>query len=150
MSESKSKWCVALAALAVLAMAVPAQAQPYVYVLGKVPGSPWRQHLTVINAATNTKGPRIELGGSNGHLLPHTMAMAPDGARVYVVNDSDQTVSVVSTASNTVEDTWPTSLVGANPLGRWRSAPTTNGSTSSAIPRCSSPSTSRRSRGLPR
>ena len=114
MSESKSKWWVALATLAVLAVAAPAQAQPYVYALGKVPGQPYRQYLTVINAATNAKGPSIELGPSNGILLPHAMAMAPDGARIYVVNDFDHTVSVVSTATNTVEDTWPASLVGTN------------------------------------
>ena len=41
--------------------------------------------------------------------------MAPNGARVYVINDYDQTISVVSTATNTVEDVWPTSLVGTAP-----------------------------------
>ena len=71
--------------------------------------------LTVIDAATNTTGPRIQLGRSNGTLLPHAIVMAPNGARVYVVNDYDQTISVVSTATNTVEDVWPTSLVGTAP-----------------------------------
>ena len=47
-------------------------------------------------------------------MLPHAIAMAPDGARVYVINDYDQTI-VVSTATNTVEDVWPTALVGTNP-----------------------------------
>ena len=60
-------------------------------------------------------GPRIQLGLSNGFLLPHALVMAPDGARVYVINDYDQTISVVSTATNTVEDVWPTSLVGTAP-----------------------------------
>ena len=50
-------------------------------------------------------------------MLPHAMAMAPDGARIYVINDFDGTVSVVSTATNTVEDTWPGALVGASPRG---------------------------------
>ena len=50
--------------------------------------------------------------------MPHAIVMAPNGARVYVVNDYDQTISVVSTATNTVEDVWPTSLVGTA-RGRW-------------------------------
>jgi YVTN family beta-propeller protein len=105
----------ALAVIALLTVAAPATAAPYVYVLGKVPGQQWRQYLNVIDAATNAKGPRIQLGLSYGYLLPHAIAMAPDGARVYVINDYDQTVSVVSTATNTVEDVWPTALVGTNP-----------------------------------
>jgi len=106
-----------IAQIALLAAAGPVWAEPYVYVLGKVPGTQWQQHLTVIDAATNAKGPRIQLGLSNGFLLPHAIVMAPDGARVYVINDYDQTVSVVSTATNTVEDVWPTSLVGTAPRG---------------------------------
>ena len=109
-------WWFALAVMALLAVAGPVSAEPYVYVLGKVPGQ-WQQYLTVIDAATNTRGPRIQLGRSNGYLLPHAIAMAPDGARVYVINDYDQTISVVSTATNTVEDVWPTALVGTNPIG---------------------------------
>ena len=35
---SKSKWLISLAALVVLAMPGPVDAQPYAYVLGKVPG----------------------------------------------------------------------------------------------------------------
>ncbi len=106
-------WC-ALALMALLTVAAPVAAAPYVYVLGKVPGQ-WQQYLTVIDAATNTPGPRIQLGRSNGFLLPHAIVMAPDGARVYVLNDYDQTISVVSTATNTVEDVWPTSVVGTSP-----------------------------------
>ena len=41
--------------------------------------------------------------------------MAPDGARIFAINDYDNSISVVSTATNTVVDTWPTALVGANP-----------------------------------
>jgi YVTN family beta-propeller protein len=111
------RWRFALAVIALLTGAAPVSAAPYVYVLGKVPGTQWQQHLTVIDAATNATGPRIRLGLSNGFLLPHALVMAPDGARVYVINDYDQTISVVSTATNTVEDVWPTSLVGTAPRG---------------------------------
>ena len=114
MHRRQRRWWFALAVMALLTWAAPVAAAPYVYVLGKVPGL-WQQYLTVIDAATNTTGPRIQLGRSNGTLLPHAIVMAPNGARVYVVNDYDQTISVVSTATNTVEDVWPTSLVGTAP-----------------------------------
>jgi YVTN family beta-propeller protein len=107
------------ALLAALAAASPAQAEPYVYVLGKVPpasGSPWPQRLTVIDAATNTKGAQIPLGRSNGFLLPHAMAISPDGSLIFVVNDYDATVSIVSTETETVVDTLPSSVVGTRPF----------------------------------
>ena len=43
--------------------------------------------------------------------------MAPDGDRIYVINDLDSTVSVVSTQTNTVVDTWPRHWSGPT-LGR--------------------------------
>jgi YVTN family beta-propeller protein len=107
---------ITLAFIALLMVAAPVSAAPYVYVLGKVPGQ-WQQYLTVIDAATNTVGPRIQLGRSNGFLLAHAIVMAPDGARIYVVNDFDATVSVVSTATNTVVDVWPAALIGSAPFG---------------------------------
>ncbi len=117
MSESRlRRWFAsAVTALALSALAATAEAQPFVYVLTKVPGTPWQQYLTVIDPATHTKGSRIQLGRSNGYLLTQAMAMAPDGALIYVANDYDQSVSVVSTATNAVVDTLPTSLVGRNP-----------------------------------
>jgi YVTN family beta-propeller protein len=106
----------AFALLAVLSTASSAHAQSNVYVLGKVPGSPsWQQRLTVIDASTNTKGDRIDLGRSSGFLLPHAMAISPDGAHIFVVNEFDETVSVVSTATFTVIDTLPAALVGTRP-----------------------------------
>ena len=65
--------------------AVTAEAQPYVYVLGRNVGR--LNVLTVIDGATNTKGPRITLGTSSNFILPQAMAMAPDGDRIYVIND---------------------------------------------------------------
>ena len=115
MQVSRLSWWVALVVLAVSVVGGQAEAQPYVYTLGRSSDSPRRNVLTVIDGATNTKGPRISLGASGGFILPQAMAMAPDGDRIYVINDLDSTVSVVSTATNTVVDTWPTALVGTNP-----------------------------------
>jgi YVTN family beta-propeller protein len=115
MKGSTSSWCVAFVALAISGVAATAHAQPYVYVLGRTSATPSRNVLTVINGATNTKGPSVSLGTSNRFVLPQAMAIAPDGDRIYVINDLDSTISVVSTATNTVVDTWPSSLVGTNP-----------------------------------
>ena len=116
MQVSRSSWWVALVVLAVSVVGGQAEAQPNVYVLGRNSESPRRNVLTVVDGATNTKGPRITLGTSGGFVFPQAMAMAPDGNRIYVVNDLESTVSVVSTATNTVVETWPASLVGANPV----------------------------------
>lgn len=100
-----------------------AEAQPYVYALNDVSDS-LNQKLNVINAATNTSVAQIVLGEAHPRSWPEHIAMAPDGGRIYVINNHDRTVSVVSTRTswpdyfrNTVEDTWPSSLVGLNPTG---------------------------------
>ena len=112
---------------------------------------PRRNVLTVIDAATNTKGPSIPLGTSNNFILPQAMAMAPDGDRIYVINDLEETISVVSTETNTVVDTWPSSLVGTRPRAVTVSPDGRRvyvvGNPTQA---CSSPSTSRPGRGSPR
>jgi len=115
MSTVNVKRWTALVALLIWCAAPSAEAAPSVYVLGRTPATPRRNVLTVIDAASNTKGPKIMLGTSNGFILPQVMAMAPDGARIYVANDLDDTISVVSTATNTVVETWPATLVGATP-----------------------------------
>jgi YVTN family beta-propeller protein len=106
---------VALVVLGASVVGMSAEAQPYVYALGRTTNSPRRNVLTVIDGATNTKGPSVALGTSNGFILPQAMAMAPDGDRIYVINDLESSVSVVSTQTNTVVDTWPSALVGTNP-----------------------------------
>lgn len=118
MPRSRSTLVLTLvAALMSATFTTPASAQSYVYALGKVFGTPsWRSYVTVIDAATNTKIQRIQLGGTGGSILPQGMAMAPDGARLYVSNDYDFTISVIATQTNTVIDTWPTALVGPNPF----------------------------------
>lgn len=110
------QWVRAVALVcAGLSVANTASAAPFVYVLGRKSGTPRVNVLTVIDAATNAKGAQITLGTSNNTILPLVMAISPDGDRIYVVNDLESTISVVSTATNSVIDTWPTTLIGANP-----------------------------------
>ena len=47
-------------------------------------------------------------------LFPWGVAVTPDGAFVYVTNAADNTVSIITTGSNTVVTTFP---VGTKPLG---------------------------------
>jgi YVTN family beta-propeller protein len=107
--------CIVLAVMAVCSTAAIASADPFVYVLSRTLDAPRVNVLTVIDAATNTKGARITLGTSNGFILPQAMAMSPDGNRIYVANDLEGTISVVSTATNAVEETWPAALGGIGP-----------------------------------
>ncbi len=68
--------------------------------------------VSVIDTATNmVVGAPIAVGS-----LPIGVAVAPDGARVYVANSGSNTVSVISTTTNppSVVATVP---VGAEPLG---------------------------------
>ena len=115
MSTVNVKRCILLAAMAIWGAAATASADPFVYVLGRTGGTPRLNVLTVIDAANNTKGTRITLGTSNGFILPQAMAMSPDGTRIYVANDLEDTISVVSTATNAVEETWPAALGGLGP-----------------------------------
>lgn len=104
-----------VAALVGVAVAGDVYAEPFVYVMGRQSGTPRRNVLTVIDAATNTKSTQIALGTANNFILPQLMVISPDGSRVYVGNDLESTISVVSTATNSVVDTWPATLVGASP-----------------------------------
>jgi DNA-binding beta-propeller fold protein YncE len=119
MSKLKLKLS-ALVALAVVAMAGTAQAQPFVYALGKVRiyvpavgAIPSSEHqLHVIDAATN----RLVAITTFGQSQYSAIAMSPDGARVYVGDNARngdlRGLSVVSTRTHKVEDTWPESVVG--------------------------------------
>jgi YVTN family beta-propeller protein len=115
MSIVNLKRCIVLTAIAISCAAGTAQADSFVYVLGRQTGTPRVNVLTVIDTATNTKGARITLGTSGGFVQPQLMAMAPDGGRIFVGNDLDGTISVVSTSTHAVEDTWPAALSGAGP-----------------------------------
>jgi YVTN family beta-propeller protein len=100
----------ALALVMLLAVPPSAHAQAKVYVLshGAAAAPGVQQYLTVVDGATNHKGPRVPLGLSSG--LFYSMALSPDGQRAYVINDRDGTVSVVSTVTDTVIQTLPREL----------------------------------------
>ena len=117
MFRSRWKWWMPLAALAVSVMGGRADAQPYVYVLGQA-GSPdiISHRLRVYNAATNTIVAAPLLGDTQG-TRPEHIAIAPDGALIYVINNLDFDLSVVSTQTNSVVDTWSAPIIGTNPSG---------------------------------
>ena len=106
---------LALAVLAVLALAARTDAQPYFYALGIEPLTD-RQQLNVVSATTHVRVAAIVLGRTQG-TRPEHMVMAPDGTRIYVINNWDFTVSVVSTGTHALVETWPQSLVGNSPQG---------------------------------
>src|SRR5687768_17451651 len=89
-----------------------AAAQPYAYVLGQRDDPPGGansgvQVVSVVNTSTNAIVQSIPVGVGCICINPNSIAISPDGARVYVTNELDDTVSVISTASNTVIATIP-------------------------------------------
>ena len=71
----------------------------HVYVANSAGGGPGT--VSVIDTATNTVvGTPIPVG-----TYPIGVAVTPDGQHVYVANDGSSTVSVIATATNTVETT---------------------------------------------
>src|SRR6516165_8918255 len=94
-----------IAAVTVLAMAwvftpAPADAQnAYITNQGTYPN--FSNNVTVINTITNKVVTTIEVG-----LAPSGVAVAPDGTKVYVANETvNGTVSVIDTATNAVSAT---------------------------------------------
>jgi len=65
--------------------------------------------VLVLNTATNTVTATVRVG-----LHPRGIAVAPDGTRVYVANNTSNTVSVLNTATNTVT---ATAALGGSPWG---------------------------------
>lgn len=104
---------VATAAVLICALTVTtAQAQPTVYVLGRVSGI-GRQSLFVFDGATNRSVAQIPLGVTRND-YPPDLAIPASGDRVYIANTTDDSISVVSTATNTVVDTFPRELLYPN------------------------------------
>jgi YVTN family beta-propeller protein len=89
---------------AALGMPSPALAQPLAYVLGDRTGT--NDLVTVVDTATLAKVTSIPVGSGSPALYGGGIAVAPDGGRVYVVNNTDQTISVISTLTNTVLGTF--------------------------------------------
>ena len=112
---ARSRRWVLWAVLAMTLAAVPAHAQPYVYALGyePTPNSAFAR-LVAINAATNAIVGSVALGENPGPRNEH-LAMSPDGSRIFVVNSSDRTVSVVSAQTLAILDTYTQALLGIRP-----------------------------------
>jgi DNA-binding beta-propeller fold protein YncE len=109
-------WRAVLVLLAACAVAPQAEAQPYVYALARARYPDIiSQRLLVLDTRTNTIVGGVNLGRTQG-IRPEHLAVAPDGARVYAINSLDFSVSVVSTQSGAVVDTWPDTLI-PNPGG---------------------------------
>ena len=72
-------------------LAIPAQAQTFAYVTSS------SGFVSKIDTASNTVVATIPVGN-----LPTGLAVTPDGTRVYVANDYDDTVSVIDTAKDIV------------------------------------------------
>ena len=103
-----------MAALTGLALAwpvslVPAIAQnAYITNQGLYPN--FSNKVTVIDTTTNKVVTTIDVG-----LAPAGVAVAPDGSKVYVANETVKgTVSVIDAAANAVS---ATVAVGSNPVG---------------------------------
>lgn len=82
-----------------------ATAQPFAYVLTDRTGT--NDLVQVFDTATLARMTTIPVGNGKPAVYGAGIAASPDGGRVYVVNGDDQTISVVSTPSNTVAATWP-------------------------------------------
>lgn len=102
------------------ALEATAAAAPFAYVLAQRdddpgPGSAGGQTLVVIDTATNSIATTIPLGrGCLYCFRASTLAVAPDGSRVFVANQVAGTVSIVDVATHTVAATVP---VGGAPNG---------------------------------
>jgi YVTN family beta-propeller protein len=58
--------------------------------------------LGTAKSVTNALAVRVEAAAPSGTRHPAAIAVTPDGARVYVVNETDATVQVVDPASNAI------------------------------------------------
>lgn len=97
-----------------------AAAAPFAYVLAQRdddpgPGTAGTQTLIVIDTATNAVVTTVPLGlGCFYCYRSNTLAVAPDGSRVFVANQVAGTVSIVNVSTHTVAATVP---VGGAPNG---------------------------------
>lgn len=97
----------ALAFLLVAVVAASVDAQPFAYVVGQRAGpgnTPAIQTISVINTSTNAIVARIPAGLNCLCVAPDSIAITPDGTRVYVPQ-FNRYVSVIDTATNTMTGT---------------------------------------------
>ena len=108
----------AMALLVASSMTTMAEAQSFVYVVGKrlspsQGGTNGQQTVSVINPATNAIVTTIPAGQDCLCAAPDGATAAPDGSRVYVTNGLEHSLTVIDTASNSVMTTIP---LGDSPL----------------------------------
>lgn len=115
-----------VAALSAATFAAPAAAQPYVYILGQTDTAPGStnagpQHVTVVDAATRTKVARITAGTGCLCVGAEGLTLSRDGSELYVANEVENSVTVISTVSRTVVATMANAISGsanfAGPIG---------------------------------
>jgi len=95
-------------------------AQPYAYVLGQRddPATPENlgvQVITVIDTATNSKVTSVDAGLGCQCVAPNSIAISRDGSEVYVANEIGNSVTVMSTVTNTVVGAMGLAVVVSNP-----------------------------------
>jgi len=101
-----------------LVRVLPAESPVYAYVLGRrlspsQGGTNGIQTVNVINTATNGIVATIPAGQGCSCVGPDGLAVHPDGTRVYVANEMENTISIIDTLTNTNIGTVP---VGSGPI----------------------------------
>ena len=110
-----------------LVRALPTDTQVYAYVVGRrlspsQGGATGIQTVNVINTSTNAIVATIAVGRGCHCVGPDGIAVHPDGTRVYVTNEMDNTMTVIDGLTNAVIGTVPVgnapSAVTVSPDGR--------------------------------
>lgn len=107
-----------LTLVAIAMNARSAAAQPYLYVVGRVGGVLTTHLVTRVDLATGALQPPITAGLGYGLVPIPTIAAAPDGRTVFVVNQRSATLTAISTATNTVAFTMPTTYTSGGGIVR--------------------------------
>lgn len=107
--DSRSMQCdlrivIAELAFVLCIVAVPTTAAPFAYVSNR------DGYVSIIDTASNSRvSASIKVGSR-----PHGIAVSPDGERIYVVNSSHESVSVIDAKSQRIQNSI---VLGGFPLG---------------------------------
>jgi YVTN family beta-propeller protein len=77
----------------------------HVYVADNTSGVTGIDTVSVIDTTSNIVSAAIAIPDADSHNYGSDLVVSPDGSRLYVVNRYDETMSVISTATNTVVST---------------------------------------------
>ena len=119
---ARLRFIVALALSGLFVTAGAVAAQPYAYVLTQrddpaTPENRGIQSIVVFDAATNTRVTSVDAGLGCQCVMPDGIAIARDGSEVYAVNEVEQSVTIMATATNTVVTTLGSAIIGNDPAG---------------------------------